>query len=441
MNSEEGHALLMALAVLAMSTLLVVPFLHMVSTTQVSSRVYSDSLADRYSSDAGVEDAIWRLTNGDLAAELPTPGDSTSYALDDEVNETTIEVEVTKGHGVIARDDFESGAWSGGTGWLGSWQHTGSAAVVSSGDPEEGYYHLMLSGNDDLVKRSVDLSSVQGYDVRLYFWAKAKSFQGGEEVWFLVSPNGTDWTPVKTWANGDDDNAYRFYDIDISSYELTDQFWIAYETYMSGPQSYFYVDAITVVKKLPGSTPAIPSDDFESGDWSGGFHWLGNWEPSGNVVITPSRSPYEGKFHLEITGPTGYIKRQTDLSDFQIARLQFWAKGSHLETGDSTDCLVSGDGVDWYSLITWTIDDSELGYCFVEVDIPPLALSEGSWIAFQSNMSSTSDHFNVDDLKVIGASFSYEIVSTAGGTTTRATISIDDGEVSVHSWQTGKDTQ
>ncbi len=433
MRKEKGHALPIALAALAVGTLLVMPFLHITGTGNAASRVYGGSGSERYASEAGVEDAIWRLTNGDLAGQLPTAGASVSYSLGYAVNGIVPQVSVTRDHRAIAGDDFESGGWSGGTGWLQEWYHTGEAAVVSSGWPQQGSYHLMLHGNSDYASRSVDLSNI--YGVRLYFWAKAKSFQSGEEVHCLVSSNGSDWDTVKTWANGDDDNVYRFYDIDLSPYELTGEFHIAFQSYMSGPNSYFYVDSISLVRRLPSTPLGPPSDNFESGDWSGGFHWLSPWEHTGNAVITP-KSPYEGKYHLEIKGPSGYVKRPADLSDFQTARLQFWAQGSNFDVDDHADCLVSGDGVNWYSLASWTVDDIDWNYHFVDVDIPEPVMTEGFWLAFEANMSSSSEFFDIDDLKIIGSSTVYEIVSTAGRAVTTADISLKDGTVSVHFWYT-----
>jgi len=439
-KDEKGHALLVALLALGVGALLVLPFMQSVQVNSIASRSYPGSLMGQAAADAGVEDAIWRLTNDDLAAQLGDPGDSVTYLLDYAVNGLVPEVSVTRDHGVIASDYLESGGWSGGTGWLQDWYHQGDAAVVGTGEPQEGYYHLMLNGDTDYVKRSVDLSSAHGHDVKLYFWAKAKSFQGGEQVQCLVSPNGSDWTPVKTWANGDDDNAYRFYDVDLSSYGLTSQFWIAFQAYMSGPNSYFYVDSITVVRPLAGTPLGPPSDDFESGDWSGGFHWLTPWEHYGNAVNTP-RSPYEGKYHLEVTGPSGYVNRRADLSGFQTARLQFWAQGSHFDVDDHADCLVSPDGVTWYSLISWTVDDSDWEYHFVDVDLPQLVMTEEFWVAFEANMSSPSEFFDVDDLKINGSSIAYQIVSTAGNVVTTAHITVVDGTVSVLSWLAERQSQ
>lgn len=348
-----------------------------------------------------------------------------------------VTVAVTKGHDVIAADDFETGGWTGGTGWLQDWDHYGLSAITSSSVPQQGTYHLMLNGNTDYVARSFDFTPARDSYARLYFWAKAKSFQSGEVVNLRLSTDGVNWTTLKTWGNGDDDNAYRFYDIDLSQYTDNARLWIAFEAGMSGPNSYFYVDSVSVVKKLQGSVLSSPSDNFESGDWLGGYHWLGGWAHSGSTSITP-RSPYQGQYHLEMKGPSSYAERAADLSDFDTARAQLWAQSSHFGLTDSVDLRVSGDGVAWYSLTTWTIDDSDWTYRPVDVDIPRDALTDQFRLAFYTNLSSSSQFIDVDNLQIWGSAYVYEIVATAGNTSATAVVSVVDEDVIVHSWRTAR---
>jgi hypothetical protein len=145
---------------------------------------------------------------------------------------------------VTASDDFESGGWAGGTGWLYDWAVAGDAGVVTTGVPYQGTYHLRLRRADGYAERAVDLSSQP--NARLQFWAKANSFEAGETAQCLVSENGTVWTPVHTWVDGDDDNVYHFFDIDLTPYTLSSGFWIAYEANMSGTNDFLYVDDLQI---------------------------------------------------------------------------------------------------------------------------------------------------------------------------------------------------
>jgi hypothetical protein len=62
-RGESGQAMVIALVALAIGVLLVAGFLYFVSTSQLTSRAAREQTTNRYSADAGVEHAIWRLTN------------------------------------------------------------------------------------------------------------------------------------------------------------------------------------------------------------------------------------------------------------------------------------------------------------------------------------------------------------------------------------------
>ncbi len=49
-------------------------------------------------------------------------------------------------------------------------------------------------------------------------------------------------------------------------------------------------------------------------------------------------------------------------------------------------------------------------------------------------MNNKNDYFYVDDLRIVSA-IAYEIVSSAGNEMTRADVVIQEGNVSIRSWQ------
>ena len=153
-----------------------------------------------------------------------------------------------------ANDNFESGGWTGGSGWLANWVNQGDASIITTASPYEGIYHLRLRSNTGYVARAVDLSNAVG--ARLQFWAKVNSFEGGENAQALISPDGTNWTAVRTWTTADDDNTYHFYDIDLSSYTLTSNFWIAFRANMAQTSDNFYVDKLDIIYTHPTETTA-----------------------------------------------------------------------------------------------------------------------------------------------------------------------------------------
>ena len=95
MNGEKGQALPLVLLALGIGTLVIAPFLGHASSNLIGSRIYGQAITEQYSCDTGVEHAIWSLTNGDLAAQLPSAGDSTSYQLSETVNGVSPSITVT----------------------------------------------------------------------------------------------------------------------------------------------------------------------------------------------------------------------------------------------------------------------------------------------------------------------------------------------------------
>jgi hypothetical protein len=85
-KGERGQALVITLILVALGGVVITPFLSHVGTSLIGSQVYRESITRQYSGDAGVEHAIWDLTYGDLATQLPSIGDSISYELGEMIN-------------------------------------------------------------------------------------------------------------------------------------------------------------------------------------------------------------------------------------------------------------------------------------------------------------------------------------------------------------------
>ena len=95
-NGEKGQALVITLFLVAFGTLVITPFLSHAGTGLIGSRLYGEAISQQYSSDAGVEHAIWDLTYGDLASQLSSPGDNVSYQLGEAINGITPGITVSR---------------------------------------------------------------------------------------------------------------------------------------------------------------------------------------------------------------------------------------------------------------------------------------------------------------------------------------------------------
>jgi len=93
-RNPHGQALVMVLLALTLGVLLVAGFLYYASTSQLATRAARDQTANRYSADAGVEHAIWRLTNQAGFTQTVTASSPVVYNIT--INGQTVVITVTR---------------------------------------------------------------------------------------------------------------------------------------------------------------------------------------------------------------------------------------------------------------------------------------------------------------------------------------------------------
>lgn len=95
MSNEKGQALLLVLIALTVGALFITPFLGHVSTSLIGSRIDRELRIERYSAEAGIENAIWRLKHEvGFADTLTEANPSAEYSIT--VNNTTVPITATK---------------------------------------------------------------------------------------------------------------------------------------------------------------------------------------------------------------------------------------------------------------------------------------------------------------------------------------------------------
>jgi hypothetical protein len=430
MKSEKGAALPLVMIAIVLGALVIPPFLAHADSSIIGSGNYADAIYSQYACDSGAEHGIWRLTDGGLAALIFSPGKTINYLLPETVNSLTANITVCNSYQTIASENFNSGTWTSGVGWLNGWTHSGESAIVNSGTMYEGAYHLRLRSSTGIAQRSVNLA--HQINIHLRGWAKVNSFEGTENATCRISSDGITWTTVRTWTDANDDNAYHQFDIDLSAYKMTSQFWISFNANMGATSDYFYVDKLEIVW-LAINPVSIAADNFETGNGAGGTGWLNNWMLSGDAVITWTGTPHAGFFHLRLRTSTGIAKRAVDLDDIAMANFQFWAKVDSLEGGDIATFRVSSDNVTWTTVYTWTRTDSDNTYHFYNMDLSSYNLTSNFWVSFNSGMNSTGDYFYVDDITMQENGFGITVI--AGDSVLKAVVRVyGDGYVSIVSW-------
>ncbi|MBN1160782.1 MAG: hypothetical protein JXA17_02395 [Dehalococcoidales bacterium] len=429
-NGEKGQALPLAMIAVILGALVIPPFVGYAGSSIIGSHAYGDAIRSQYAADSGAEHAIWRLTDDGLMDILTSAGSMVSYTLDETLNGLTTNVTVCNAWQTIADDDFNSGGWSGGTGWLDDWTHSGDSAVTSSGSPYEGPYHLRLRGGSAIAQRPVDLS--HQIDIHLRFWAKVNSFETWDTATCQVSSDGINWNTVYTFTDVLSDDIYRYYDFELSSYKMTGQFWISFNSNMSSTGDYFYVDKLDIVW-LVANPVTFATEDFESGGWSGGTGWLEDWTHTGASSVTTWSSPYEGYYHLLLQGSNGDVQRPVDLSAAGIVYLRFWAKVSGFESRDNVVCQVSPDGSTWSTIYTWTTAHDDNDYHYYAISLAPYEMTSEFWIRFSSNCNNQNDYFFVDLISLVNLD-AYGVTAKAGDSIIKAKVFVDSGVVTIIYW-------
>jgi hypothetical protein len=359
---------------------------------------------------------------------LSSPGSSVKYTLSEKINSLSTNVTISNAWQPIATDNFESGGWSGGTGWLDSWSRSTNAAVVNTGGPLNSW-HLRLTGNSGVVTRSVNLN--QQIQIHLVVWVKYSGWQSSDTASLRVSSDNITWYTAYTWRDGQDDGVYRSYDIDLSSYQMTSRFFISLRSSINNGNIYF--DNLSVIWEAPYPT-TIASENFESGNWAGGIGWTDNWTHSGYASVTTSGMPHGGLYHLMLQSSTGDARRSVDLSASGIiVHLRFWAKVL-LNGSDWAECRISPDGIDWTQQVKyWNKSSPYNTYTFYDVDLSPYQMTSRFWIRFTIHANQTSDYFYVDDITVVNLDY-YTITASAGGRVIKAVVQINDTSVIVRYW-------
>ena len=162
---------------------------------------------------------------------------------------------------------------------------------------------------------------------------------------------------------------------------------------------FFYIFSLVVLfVPVISAETVLVSDDFEN-SWIGGDGWLSEWYHQGDSAIV-SDDPYEGSYSLRLGRKNGYIDRMTGLSQYNDAKLTFYAKVQGYSGSAYSDLLYSSDGLNWVILKKFTASDSDNQYRYYEFDLTGYGLNENVWLAVDSE-GSKSDYLYIDNITLL----------------------------------------
>jgi hypothetical protein len=124
--------------------------------------------------------------------------------------------DATCGYVPIASDDFESGNFSGGTGWSGPWTVASPAATTTRDGPHGGSRHAKIGMSTGALTRIVDTSGISS--LQLSFWAKVQSYEASDTSVIEISSDGSSFVPLHTFTSADSDSSYHIQSLDLTAF-------------------------------------------------------------------------------------------------------------------------------------------------------------------------------------------------------------------------------
>ncbi|MBN4074225.1 hypothetical protein JYT27_00190 [bacterium AH-315-D21] len=143
------------------------------------------------------------------------------------------------------------------------------------------------------------------------------------------------------------------------------------------------------------------SDDFESGDLSGGLGWDDSaWAATGSAEVRTQEGPVQGSWHVRIR-KNGTLTRSVDLTGESQVSLSFWLKAKGFGDETSASVIVTPDGGSPVTLQTW-IDDDDDSYSQYTYDLDAAGITPTTifTVQFVMNGEKNKEKIHVDDIQI-----------------------------------------
>src|SRR3989344_3584764 len=154
----------------------------------------------------------------------------------------------------ISTDNFECGNFNCGSGWNGAWSTSGDC-IVTSLDVPIGSFHMR--GQEDAAGTCVadrKFNNLLYATGNISFWVKANILEAGDFCRYYYD-NGISFALLLEITDGGDDDTYREYSFDVTSYGLSSDAGIRMRQFGVGSDN-CYIDDITILGF--GSADSIP---------------------------------------------------------------------------------------------------------------------------------------------------------------------------------------
>src|SRR5262245_23794121 len=139
----------------------------------------------------------------------------------------------------LAKDDFNSNTWTGGTGWTGGWVHPGDTALVTVTGAHKTYARLQVTGK---ISRTFTVGGATG--VHLKFAARVWSLEGTDKLTVRVKTAAGTFSTVKVLNSTNSDNLFHSYDINLSGLTLGTTAVVLFNGAMDATNDHVFIDDV-----------------------------------------------------------------------------------------------------------------------------------------------------------------------------------------------------
>lgn len=236
-RGEKGNVLILVLILLVVGGLILGPLLGLMGTGLLAGQVYEKKTAELYAADSGVEDALWKITHGEIPSE--------AYSLRVNEKDVWVTIETTDAtQFLLDLLDLKEK----------NWVH--SKWMITYRSPEPGTFSIDISWNGTAQNKKIDsvgawLGGTYSYveeqaipndDIRAQYpiyTFEQKPYSGGTAfIWEWSSPDRPvfnqgdtmtltfQFTPVDTpptsiaWVRSGSDDVGLTYDGDFALYKI-----------------------------------------------------------------------------------------------------------------------------------------------------------------------------------------------------------------------------
>jgi len=147
----------------------------------------------------------------------------------------------------------------------------------------------------------------------------------------------------------------------------------------------------------------IASEDWLTADYTNNDNsrgWGSDWLKSGDVEMLTDKYCHSGSHTVRLMSQ-GRLERTVNLKGRMGCKLKFSWRAASWETSDKVYIKVN-DGSGWATAKTFVNGDDDYFYHEAEIDLSNYAQVDNFKIAFEGAMSSTSDWFYLDHIRVEG---------------------------------------